>query len=258
MELNLIVAFCKNRGIGMNNQLPWNIPEDLKRFSKLTKGILSTKKDNGKTNTNANTNANTNNPTSFTHKNALIMGKNTWTSLPKKPLPKRDHLILSTSLQIDTIDSSGNNEIMKTFSSIDDCISFCKLKQYHKVWVIGGASIYNQFIEKNIIDNMYITYIDKEYHCDTFFPPIKGPFVLYGKHLLSSENKIWCPVSKVYYINRLYKRVYPKDVLFYKKNNKELAVMVTSIVKNKDGTCKYIIRYGDYNFVTTSDKLTYV
>lgn len=44
MELNLIVAFCKNRGIGINNQLPWNIPEDLKRFSKLTKGILPKKK----------------------------------------------------------------------------------------------------------------------------------------------------------------------------------------------------------------------
>ena len=221
MELNLIVAFCKNRGIGINNQLPWNIPEDLKRFSKLTKGILPKKKDNAKTNETI----------PFIPKHALIMGKNTWTSLPKKPLPKRDHLILSTSLHIDTIDSSGNNEIMKTFSSIDDCISFCKLKQYHKVWVIGGTSIYNQFIEKNIIDNMYITY---------------------------SENKIWCPVSKVYYINRLYKRVYPKDVLFYKKNDKELAVSVSSIVKNKNGTCKYIIRYGDYNFVTTSDKLTYV
>ena len=38
MELNLIVAFCKNRGIGINNQLPWIIPNDLKRFSKLTKG----------------------------------------------------------------------------------------------------------------------------------------------------------------------------------------------------------------------------
>ena len=243
MELNLIVAFCKNRGIGINNQLPWNIPNDLKRFSKLTKGVLS-KKNKEKEQSSL--------------KNALIMGKHTWLSLPKKPLPKRDHLILSKSLHIDSIDTSGNDELMKTFSSIDDCISFCKLKQYHKVWIIGGASIYNQFIEKNLIHNMYITYIDKEYPCDTFFPPLKGPFVIYGKDLLLCENKIWCPVSKVYYIHRIYKRVRLNDVLFYKKNDKELAVTVTSIIKNKDGTCNYSLRFGNYNFTSTPDKLTYV
>ena len=67
---NIIVACDLEDGIGKDNKLPWNFPEDLKRFSQLTRG-----KGN----------------------NAVVMGKNTWESLPKKPLPKRDNLILSTS-----------------------------------------------------------------------------------------------------------------------------------------------------------------
>ena len=65
------MAFDINRGIGKNNNLPWKISDDLKRFSKLTKG---------------------------NNNNAIIMGRNTWDSLPNKPLSQRDNLILSTTL----------------------------------------------------------------------------------------------------------------------------------------------------------------
>jgi dihydrofolate reductase len=71
---NIIVAFDINRGIGINNRLPWHIPDDLKQFQKLTRG-------NGK--------------------NAVIMGKNTWNSLPVKMLAGRDNLILSLELVIE-------------------------------------------------------------------------------------------------------------------------------------------------------------
>ena len=59
MNYKLIVAYCSNKGIGFNNDLPWNIRSDLIKFSKLTKGNCN---------------------------NAIVMGKNTWLSLPKKPL----------------------------------------------------------------------------------------------------------------------------------------------------------------------------
>ena len=65
MKLNIIVAICKeNRGIGLNNKLPWNYPEDLKYFSRITKG-------NGN--------------------NAIIMGRNTFESIGKT-LPKRTNI----------------------------------------------------------------------------------------------------------------------------------------------------------------------
>ena len=67
MQYKLIVAVCKHNGIGYRDTLPWKIKEDLKHFSKLTKG-------NGK--------------------NAIVMGKNTWNSIGGSPLPKRDNLIL--------------------------------------------------------------------------------------------------------------------------------------------------------------------
>ena len=71
MYFKLIVAVCKNYGIGKNNTLPWNIKEDLKHFSKITKG-------NGN--------------------NAIVMGRNTWNSFNGRHLKNRDNLILSTSL----------------------------------------------------------------------------------------------------------------------------------------------------------------
>ena len=74
MNYNIIVAICENNGIGYNNSLPWNIKEDLKIFSKLTRG---------------------------NNNNAIIMGRNTFESLPNNFLPKRDNLVLSESLKID-------------------------------------------------------------------------------------------------------------------------------------------------------------
>ena len=73
MKYNIIVACSKNRGIGYENSLPWKISSDLKKFRDLTIG-------NGN--------------------NAVIMGKNTWTSLPIKYLKSRDNLILSTTLKL--------------------------------------------------------------------------------------------------------------------------------------------------------------
>ena len=68
--LNIIVAYCKNRGIGAGNKLPWRLKQDMLLFKKLTVG-----KGN----------------------NAVIMGKNTWLSLPKA-LPERSNFVISESI----------------------------------------------------------------------------------------------------------------------------------------------------------------
>ena len=169
MLINGIVAMDKNRGIGINNKLPWSLPEDLKRFQKLTKG-------NGK--------------------NAIVMGKNTWSSI--KILKDRDHLILSSSLKLDYIHEPSNNTnntnndstfkscLIKSFENISDIIKFANDKQYEQLWIIGGSQIYKQFLELNLIDNLYITFIDEEFHCDTYLHSIPNNYILI-KNQITSE-----------------------------------------------------------------------
>ena len=147
MKFNLIAALCKKGGIGQNNKLPWQIKEDLCHFSKLTKG-------NGK--------------------NAVIMGSKTYESLPlpNHYLTGRDHFILSNTLHLDK-QMDDNTHLIKSFPSITHLIYYLeKLNNvYEEIWVIGGSQIYTQFIERNLIHKCYLTYIDKEYECDTFFSP---------------------------------------------------------------------------------------
>jgi len=140
MQYKIIVAVCKDNGIGYKNTMPWKIKEDLRHFSKLTKG-------NGK--------------------NALIMGRNTWESLGKKPLPLRDHYILSSTLE-QNCDVSGVY-ICKNINEVD---AVWGENPYENVWIIGGSTIYRQFLEKNRVDECIITYIDADYECDTFFPEL--------------------------------------------------------------------------------------
>ena len=141
MKINIIVAMCKNNGIGYNNDLVWKISSDMKKFKKLTIG------DNN---------------------NAIIMGKNTYDSI-KTTLKNRDTYILSNSF---TIDSNINNNIIKSFTNYSSLMEFLENKKYDTIWVIGGESIYKLFLDNNVVDYIYITYIDKFYTCDRFFPVI--------------------------------------------------------------------------------------
>ena len=145
---NLIVAYDCDFGIGKDNKLPWYFPEDLKYFSELTKG-------NGN--------------------NAIIMGKNTWNSLPKKPLPKRDNLILSTTLDIS--ENTAKNNLVKTFKNIDNIEKHCLNTNYDDIWIIGGSEIYNLFIKSDKIKYIYATIINKKYDCDTFFPNLENWYI---------------------------------------------------------------------------------
>ncbi len=149
MKLNMIVAYCENRGIGINNQLPWHFKSDLKKFKMLTIGNKN---------------------------NAIIMGSNTWKSIGKS-LPDRDNLILSKSLPKDV--EQKNVYIFDTLESLE---KFYKSKNYDDIWIIGGSQIYKIFMDKNV-DNIYITYINKIYNCDIFFPEIDN-----NKYILSSKS----------------------------------------------------------------------
>ena len=131
-EVIIIAAMAKNRVIGKDNKIPWYIKDDFKHFKELT----------------------LNNP--------IIMGKNTFLSLPKKPLPKRENIVLTFS----KYSFSYDNITIK--NSIKDAFEYCKNKNYPKIYIIGGASIYKQSID--LVDKIELTVIDKDYEGDTYFP----------------------------------------------------------------------------------------
>jgi dihydrofolate reductase len=130
-KINAIVAVDDHWGIGKDGTMPWpHLSEDLKRFKELTDEAM------------------------------IVMGKNTWLSLPKRPLPNRDNIIVSRSLSDDfAITVSGDPKAIIT-----------KLKQAtdSDIWIIGGAEIYRQFLP--FCNSVYITRVDGDYDCDTKFP----------------------------------------------------------------------------------------
>ena len=117
MTISIIVAMAANRAIGINNQLIWHNSNDLKHFKKVTSG------------------------------HCVIMGHNTWLSLPgQKAAPEGYELATSIPQAIEM----AQNE--------------------DEVFIMGGGSIYEQFLPK--ADRLYLTRLDKEFEADTFFPYI--------------------------------------------------------------------------------------
>lgn len=130
----LIVAMARNHTIGRGNDLPWHIPEDLKYFKALTSG------------------------------KPVIMGRKTFDSILArlgKPLPGRPHYIVSRS-PIEQDNVTGCISIEEALSQA------AKDHPESEIFVIGGASIYEQAIDK--MDRMYITVIDADVEGDAAFP----------------------------------------------------------------------------------------
>lgn len=146
--LNIIVAHCKNRGIGIAGNLPWYLPDDLKKFKKLTSGMGN---------------------------NAVIMGRKTWESLPNKPLRKRTNIVVSKTLDRDK--ELGLNIKRSLFDAID----YLEYSEVNEGWIIGGSEIYNLALKDYYIDNIFVTEIDAEFKCDKFFDKIPSNFSLKEK-----------------------------------------------------------------------------
>ena len=130
--LSLIVAKAKNNVIGKDNQLIWHLPEDLKRFKKLTTG------------------------------HTIIMVRKTFESLGRV-LPNRHHVILCNDANMEIDDE--NVEILEDISLLDKYI-----KDEEEHFVIGGATMYRLLMP--YCTKMYITEINQEFDGDVSFPEI--------------------------------------------------------------------------------------
>jgi dihydrofolate reductase len=172
MIINIIVAYCNNNGIGKDNSLVWNIKSDMAKFKQLTSG-------NGN--------------------NAIIMGKNTFVSLNNEyGLANRDNLILSKSLKLSKY---NGKQRVQSFINVQSLEEFVKTQNYDTVWVIGGEQIYRLFLdnykkdESSIfnISKIYITYINKDYECTSFFPDLahyttKHNLLFYNKKVHATND----------------------------------------------------------------------
>ena len=97
----------------------------------------------------------------LTSGNCVVMGKKTWESLPVKPLPGRKNIIL-------TDNPADCFECSHTALTIEEALTQCR--GCEEVFVIGGGSVYLQFMD--IADRLYITWVDREFDADTWFPEI--------------------------------------------------------------------------------------
>ena len=131
MKLSAIAAISENGVIGVNNKLPWRLPQDLKNFRSITMG------------------------------KPIIMGRKTFESLGH-PLPGRRNIVL-------THDKTLKLEGCSIFNALDDALdSISSSYEEPEAIIIGGASIFEQTLSR--ISRLYLTFILQKYKGDTFFP----------------------------------------------------------------------------------------
>ncbi len=131
--------------IGSKNGLPWHIPEDMKRFKEFTTGGI------------------------------VVMGRNTYLSLPDKyrPLPNRRNIVI-TRTSIDGVEC---------YSSIENFIDIMQKEIVEQVWLIWWASLYDQFFAQWLVDRVELTLLDGTHEWDVRVSEFRPEF-----HEISSSD----------------------------------------------------------------------
>lgn len=151
MILSAIAAMSRNRVIGINNKLPWHIPEDLKYFKEKTKGKI------------------------------LILGRKTFESIGGKPLPGRFHIVITRQSNYVV-----QHPMVQVVHSLDQALVVAekKIPEFsEEVFIVGGSEIYSQSLSK--LNRLYLTVIDEDYDGDSYFPD----FSLTDLELISEDLK---------------------------------------------------------------------
>ena len=149
MEISLIAAFDKNQAIGKNGDLPWHLSADLKHFKNITTG------------------------------NTIVMGRKTFDSIGRA-LPNRKNIVLTRNLK-------WQFEGVVTINNVNDIFEICKNDS--EIFVIGGAEIYNAFLE--IATKMILSYVETEVKdADAFFPKFKSENwkIMNESEIIKEEN----------------------------------------------------------------------
>ncbi|XP_074594307.1 dihydrofolate reductase [Brevipalpus obovatus] len=150
-KFSLIAACCDNGGIGVNQKLPWRLKNEMNYFNRITTITTSGGEggDDGK-------------------RNAVIMGRKTWFSIPDKFRPLRDRVNLVVSRQLDgkiPIECDG------VYASVESAIEGASsMDSVDRIFIVGGEKIYQESLQFPQCYRIYLTRIHAHFDCDTFFP----------------------------------------------------------------------------------------
>lgn len=140
MSFSMMVACTTDGGVGFRNSIPWYNPADMKHFQRVTTRTKDPEK-----------------------QNAIIMGRKTWESLPRKPLQNRRNVILSRS----SLDIRG----CEVYGSLDTALSvLLHESNVESIFVIGGGEVYREAILHPQCRRVFVTLMDAPIPCDTHFP----------------------------------------------------------------------------------------
>ncbi len=133
MIISLIAAIGKNNVIGIDGDLPWHLPDDMKFFSRTTKG------------------------------HHVLMGRKNFESIPKKyrPLPGRPNIVVTRNPSFEAPE-------VDVFTSIKDGIALARDRGEEELFIIGGGEIYKQTID--LADRLYITHVEARIDGHAYFP----------------------------------------------------------------------------------------
>ncbi len=133
MKVVAIVAMDLDRGIGKNNDLMWHLPADMQFFKQTTTGHV------------------------------VVMGRKNFESIPKRfrPLPNRENAVLTRNKDFE---APG----CVVFHSLEACLTHYQTETERIVFIIGGGEIYRESIEKDLVDEIYLTKVNHRYGADTF------------------------------------------------------------------------------------------
>jgi dihydrofolate reductase len=150
-KLCAIAAMDAERVIGLNNQLPWKLPQDLKRFAALTTG------------------------------HTVLMGRKTYQSLPGRfrPLPQRKNIVISRGTRQAILLPKDVELWNDPRAFLDSCRDGTTKLPSEKIWIIGGAELYAA--TQALWDEVYLTRIDGRHEGDAFFPAFESKFELKSK-----------------------------------------------------------------------------
>jgi dihydrofolate reductase len=159
MDISIIVACDPNNVIGnSNNNIPWNIPDDMAFFKKTTTG------------------------------HPIIMGRLTWDSFPRKPLPKRTNIVISRTLTPTSIEDTICESKPFITNSLQDAIDIVKSFNIDESFIIGGSQIYKKALSNISVNKLIVTHVKKEYEGTVYFPKISDYGFTANKTIMEHQD----------------------------------------------------------------------
>ncbi|WP_246066251.1 dihydrofolate reductase [Limnobacter alexandrii] len=153
MKVSIVAAVAQNGIIGINNSLPWHLPEDLAFFKQTTLGC------------------------------PVLMGRKTYESI-NRPLPGRLNVVLSSNtgwkpgpakdgtprnvIAYPAALPEGSTTQIATATNLPDALKW--LSNFEQVFLIGGSNLYQQALDQNLVDELILTEIHQSFEGDASFP----------------------------------------------------------------------------------------